>query len=299
MRSSRLLVVGVDEASSLKDEAMAKIKKDAGFDPKEPPEHNTDINGLRGSRGLYLKRLDVSAPPHNPKHPRSAPSVSSTPSAPSAPCFRTIRVRSNAPSALRSPHPCCRPPRRHSPSCLCARRRGSCSRASSRWSARSVPAVGGLRIGSLPPVARLERQPSSAGRAHADRLHNDATVRHQGSPGPLRCASSSRGSAAVPRTSLCQRRREAPNHQRRRTRTASSLSMPSACTTHHASSCACFRSSSSSVPPRAAHLHCSRTSCIIRVFFRLAPRSSVAGYCGREPGTSLAWFQARATQTLH
>ena len=46
MRSSRLiwlLVVGVDEASSLKDEAMAKIKKDAGFDPKEPPEHNTDI----------------------------------------------------------------------------------------------------------------------------------------------------------------------------------------------------------------------------------------------------------------
>ena len=54
MRPSRLiwlLVVGVDEASSLKDEAMAKIKKDAGFDPKEPPEHNTDIKvGLRGSR---------------------------------------------------------------------------------------------------------------------------------------------------------------------------------------------------------------------------------------------------------
>ena len=75
MRSSRLiwlLVVGVDEASSLKDEAMAKIKKDAGFDPKEPPEHNTDINF-----GLYLERLDVSAPPHDPKHPRSAPSAPS------------------------------------------------------------------------------------------------------------------------------------------------------------------------------------------------------------------------------
>jgi hypothetical protein len=39
-----LLVVEV-EAKSL-NEAMAKIKKDAGFDPKEPPEHKTDITGL-------------------------------------------------------------------------------------------------------------------------------------------------------------------------------------------------------------------------------------------------------------
>ena len=50
-----LLVVEVD-AKSL-NEAMAKIKKDAGFDPKEPPEHKTDIKV-----GLYLEHLlDVSA----------------------------------------------------------------------------------------------------------------------------------------------------------------------------------------------------------------------------------------------
>ena len=67
MLSSRLiwlLVVGVGEASSLNDEAMAKIKKDAGFNPKEPPEHNTDIKV-----GLYPERLDVSAPPHDPQYP--------------------------------------------------------------------------------------------------------------------------------------------------------------------------------------------------------------------------------------
>ena len=50
-----LLVVEV-EAKSL-NEAMAKIKKEAGFDPKEPPEHKTDIKV-----GLYLEHLlDVSA----------------------------------------------------------------------------------------------------------------------------------------------------------------------------------------------------------------------------------------------
>ena len=71
MRSNRLiwlLVVGVDEASSLKDEAMAKIKKDAGSDPKEPPEHNTDIKV-----GLYLEHLDVSASPHHSQHTFSTP----------------------------------------------------------------------------------------------------------------------------------------------------------------------------------------------------------------------------------
>jgi hypothetical protein len=69
-----LLVVEV-EAKSL-NEAMAKIKKDAGFDPKEPPEHKTDIRV-----GLYIEHLlDVSAifTLHNPPQP-STPSTPSTP----------------------------------------------------------------------------------------------------------------------------------------------------------------------------------------------------------------------------
>ena len=50
-----LLVAGVG-ASSLKV-AMAHIKEEAGFDPKEPPQHKTDIKV-----GLYLEHLlDVSA----------------------------------------------------------------------------------------------------------------------------------------------------------------------------------------------------------------------------------------------
>ena len=42
--------------------AMAHIKDDAGFNPKEPPKHKTDIKV-----GLYLEHLlDVRAPPHDP-----------------------------------------------------------------------------------------------------------------------------------------------------------------------------------------------------------------------------------------
>ena len=63
-----LLVIGVGEASSLNDEAMAKIKKDAGFNPKEPLKHNTDIKF-----GLYLEHLDVSASPHHSHHTFSTP----------------------------------------------------------------------------------------------------------------------------------------------------------------------------------------------------------------------------------
>ena len=63
-----LLVIGVDEASLLNDEAMAKIKKDAGFNPKEPLKHNTDIKV-----GLYLEHLDVSASPHHSQHTFSTP----------------------------------------------------------------------------------------------------------------------------------------------------------------------------------------------------------------------------------
>ena len=97
-----LLVVEVD-AKSL-NEAMAKIKKDAGFDPKEPPEHKTDIKV-----GLYLEHLlDVSAictlhttldtlhalQARRPPHP-------STPSTPSPLPHPSPRRRTNpsAPSA--------------------------------------------------------------------------------------------------------------------------------------------------------------------------------------------------------
>ena len=42
--------------------AMSHIKERAGFDPKEPPKHKTDIKV-----GLYLEHLlDVRAPPHDP-----------------------------------------------------------------------------------------------------------------------------------------------------------------------------------------------------------------------------------------
>ena len=79
-----LLVVEVVDAKSL-NEAMAKIKKDAGFDPKEPPEHKTGIKV-----GLYLEHLlDVSAlrtlriPPHPPHtHTLCTPPHPPHPSAP-------------------------------------------------------------------------------------------------------------------------------------------------------------------------------------------------------------------------
>ena len=52
-----LLVVDVKDPSL--NEAMAKIKKNAGgFEPKEPPEHKTDLKV-----GLHLDHLAVSAPP--------------------------------------------------------------------------------------------------------------------------------------------------------------------------------------------------------------------------------------------
>jgi hypothetical protein len=65
-----LLRVAVKD-SSLMSEAMAKTKKNAGFEPKEPPEHKTDIKV-----GLHLDHLlAVSAPPSA----RHAHSTSSTP----------------------------------------------------------------------------------------------------------------------------------------------------------------------------------------------------------------------------
>ena len=65
-----LLVVDVKDPSL--NETMAKIKKNAGgFEPKEPPEHKTDIKV-----GLHLDHLlAVSAPPSA----RHAHSTSSTP----------------------------------------------------------------------------------------------------------------------------------------------------------------------------------------------------------------------------
>ena len=72
--------------------AMAHIKEDAGFDPKEPPEHKTDIKV-----GLYLEHLlDVRAPPHDPfsAHPQSLAHLPAlrSPSALSTP-FRTLRTQ--------------------------------------------------------------------------------------------------------------------------------------------------------------------------------------------------------------
>ena len=63
-----LLVIGVDEASSLNNKVTATIKKDAGFNPKEPLKHNTDIKFE-----LYLEHLDVSASPHHSQHTFSTP----------------------------------------------------------------------------------------------------------------------------------------------------------------------------------------------------------------------------------
>jgi len=55
-----LLRVAVKDSSL--SEAMAKTKKDAGFEPKEPPEHKTDIKV-----GLHLDHLlAVSAHPWPP-----------------------------------------------------------------------------------------------------------------------------------------------------------------------------------------------------------------------------------------
>ena len=57
LRSSLLIALLV----VVKDETMAKIKKNAGglFDPKEPPEHKMDTKV-----GLHLDQLlAVSAPP--------------------------------------------------------------------------------------------------------------------------------------------------------------------------------------------------------------------------------------------
>ena len=91
-----LLVVEV-EAKSL-NEAMAKIKKEAGFDPKEPPEHKTDIKV-----GLYLEHLlDVSAicTLHNSRHPPSPPSPP-----PSTPPHPPRPPRPSHPCAPTPPHP--------------------------------------------------------------------------------------------------------------------------------------------------------------------------------------------------
>ena len=50
------LLVGRAGAKSL-TMAMAQIKKNAGFDPKEPPQHKTDVKV-----GMYIEHLlDVSA----------------------------------------------------------------------------------------------------------------------------------------------------------------------------------------------------------------------------------------------
>ena len=51
-----MLLVGHAGAKSL-TVAMAQIKKEAGFDPKEPPQHKTDVKV-----GMYIEHLlDVSA----------------------------------------------------------------------------------------------------------------------------------------------------------------------------------------------------------------------------------------------
>ena len=85
LRSSLLTSLLVVVKGSSLNEAMAKIKNDAGFKPKEPRKHKTDTKV-----GLHLDNLlAVSAPPSAPStylrtaHPQH--NRLSTPAAPSAP----------------------------------------------------------------------------------------------------------------------------------------------------------------------------------------------------------------------
>ena len=121
LRSSLLTSLLVVVKGSSLNEAMAKIKNDAGFEPKEPRKHKTDTKV-----GLHLDNLlAVSAPPSAPStylrtaHPQhnrlstpaapSAPSPSArsahpqhpqhTPSAPSAP-FSSCTCWDSEPSAM-------------------------------------------------------------------------------------------------------------------------------------------------------------------------------------------------------
>ena len=89
--------------------AMSHIKERAGFDPKEPPKHKTDIKV-----GLYLEHLlDVSAicTLHNSRHPPSPPSPPpSTPPHPPRPP-RPSHPRRTHPSAPICMHTPPLPPR--------------------------------------------------------------------------------------------------------------------------------------------------------------------------------------------
>ena len=124
----------------------------------------------------------------------------------------------NAPSSLRSPHPCCRLPlRRPVPlmslcpmawillACLVAL--VGAFAACDWWllAPHLRPSAAG-RSGGAQPAAAAAFEPSSR-RARSRRSSSRRRNRrhHQRGLGPLRCASSLRGSAAVPRTSLRQR----------------------------------------------------------------------------------------------
>ena len=66
------LLVGHAGAKSL-TVAMGQIKKEAGFDPKEPPTHKTDVKV-----GMYIEHLlDVSAAASAPPH--TTPSTHASP----------------------------------------------------------------------------------------------------------------------------------------------------------------------------------------------------------------------------